>query len=102
MIELVSLFGAAALMVAIVGFYCIMTTRNLIRTLIGVEVLGKAGTLLIVLAGYAVGQPALGQALAITMIIIEVSVTVVAVGLVLCVHREHGSIESSLLKEIKG
>jgi NADH:ubiquinone oxidoreductase subunit K len=100
--ELVSIFIGGALLVLIIGFYSIIATRNLIRTLIGVEVLGKAATLLIVLAGNATGRIALAQALAITMIIIEVAVAVVAVGIILCVHRTHGSIDGNLLKDIKG
>ncbi|MHB9154601.1 MAG: NADH-quinone oxidoreductase subunit K, partial [Endomicrobiales bacterium] len=32
----------------IAGFYCILVTRNLIRTLIGLEILTKAVTLLII------------------------------------------------------
>ena len=43
-----------ALLVA--GLYCMLVTRNLIRALIGVEILTKAVTLLIILAGYVTGQ----------------------------------------------
>lgn len=102
MAELLSIFIGGALLVLIIGFYSIITTRNLIRALIGIEVLGKASTLLIILAGDATGQIALAQALAITMIIIEVVVAVVAVGIILCIHRAHGSIDATLLKDIKG
>jgi NADH:ubiquinone oxidoreductase subunit K len=100
--ELVSLFIGGALLVLVIGFYSIIVTRNLMRALIGIEVLGKAATLLIILAGNATGRIALAQALAITMIIIEVAMAVVAVGIILCVFRTHGAIDARLLKDIKG
>ena len=96
------LFAVGVVLVLIVGFYSILTTKNLLRVLIGMEVLTKAVTLLLVAAGYGCGQIALAQALAITLIVVEVAVIVVAVALVLCIHREHGAIDSSLLREIKG
>ena len=77
-------------------------TNNLIRTLIGLEILTKAVTLLIILAGYVVGQMGLAQALAITLIIIEVAVTVVAVGIVLCIFRHHRSLDAASIRNIKG
>ena len=101
-IQLLSVFGIAVVLVLIAGFYCVLTTKNLIRLLIGVEILTKAATLLIIVAGNATGQVGLAQALAITMIIIEVSVIVVAISIVLCIHRNNRSIDATLLREIKG
>jgi NADH-quinone oxidoreductase subunit K len=97
-----ALFGVGVILVLIVGLYSILTTKNLLRVLIGMELLTKAVTLLLIAAGYGCGQIALAQALVITLIVVEVAVIVVAVALVLCIHREHQSIDASLLKEIKG
>ena len=96
------MFGVGVVLVLIVGFYGVLTTRNLIRVLIGLEVLTKAVTMLIIVAGYSVGQIALAQALAITLILIEVAVIVVAISIVLCVYRHSRSIDTALLREIKG
>jgi NADH:ubiquinone oxidoreductase subunit K len=102
MARLYSMFGVGVVLVLIVGFYCVLTTRNLIRVLIGMELLTKAVTLLLIASGYAVGQIALAQALAITLIIIEVAVIVVAISIVLCVYRHSKSIDTALLRQIKG
>jgi len=102
MTRLFSMFGVGVCLVLIVGFYCVLTTRNLIRVLIGMEVLTKAVTLLIIASGYAAGQIALAQAMAITLIIIEVVVIVVAICIILCVYRHNKSIDTALLKQIKG
>ena len=72
-----------------VGFYSLLRTRNLIRSLIAMEILTKAVTLLIIGAGQAAGRMALAQALAITLIIVEVVVIVVAVSIVVGIHK-HG------------
>lgn len=101
-IGLFRLFGAGAVMVLIIGFYSLLTTRNLIRSIIALEVLTKAITLLIVVSGYVVGQVALAGSLAITLIVVEVAVMVVAVGLVLRIHGQTGSIDAATVKEIKG
>ena len=95
-------FGVAAVLVMIIGFYSILVSQNLIRTLIGLEILTKSVTLLIIVAGYLRDQIALAQALAITLIIIEVALTVVAVGVVLCVFRRDNAIDAANLRNLKG
>ena len=101
-VELFSVFGIGVAVTLVVGFYALLTTRNLIRALIGLEVLTKAVTLLIVLAGYVSGQMGLAQALAITLIVVEVGVIVAAISIVLCVHRNTGSVDSTQLQNVKG
>jgi multisubunit Na+/H+ antiporter MnhC subunit len=96
------LFSLGAALVLIIGFYCLIMTYNLVRALIGLELLTKSVTLFIILAGYVTGRTGLAQALAITLIIIEVVVIAVAVGIVLCVYKHNKSIDSRLLKNIKG
>lgn len=89
-------------MLIIIGFYCIIATRNLIRTLIGLEILTKAVTLLIILAGYVTGRTALAQTLAITLIIIEVVVMVVAAGVIVNIFRHNDSLDVRNLRNLKG
>jgi multisubunit Na+/H+ antiporter MnhC subunit len=100
--QLFCLFGVGVVLTLVVGFYSLLTTKNLIRALIGLEVLTKAVTLLIVLAGYVSQQTGLAQALAITLIVIEVAVIVAAISIVLCVHRRTGSVDASQLRNVKG
>jgi multisubunit Na+/H+ antiporter MnhC subunit len=95
-------FAIATALVLIAGFYSILVSINLIRTLIGLEILTKAITLLIIVAGYRIGQVALAQAMVITLIIIEVVVMVVAVGVVLCIYRNDRTIDAGVLRNLKG
>ena len=101
-IALFSLFGVGAALVLLIGFYSLITTRNLIRTMISLELLTKGVMLLLIVAGRVVDRQALAQAMAITLIIIEVAVVVVAVTIILCVYRQHKTVDSAVVQEIKG
>jgi multisubunit Na+/H+ antiporter MnhC subunit len=79
-----------------------MVTRNLIRIIIGIELLTKAVTILIAAAGYATANTALAQCFIITMIVIEVVVMVTAGGIVVRIFRNEDSIDSQILKRLKG
>ena len=59
-------------------------------------------TVLIIVAGALTHRMGLAQALAITLIIIEVALTVVAVGIVLCIFRHDNEIDATHLRELKG
>ena len=93
---------AVIIMLFIAGLYCILVTRNLMRVLIGLELLTKAVTLLLIVAGYAVGRVALVQAVVITLIVIEVVVIAVMAGVILSIYRHTGSLDAGNLKTLKG
>ncbi len=86
----------------VIGFYCVIVTHNLIRTLIGLELMTKAVTLLLVVIGYATDHRAMMQSLVITLIIIEVVVIAVAAGIVVNVARRTGSLDARNLRTMKG
>lgn len=90
------------IMLFIIGFYCILVTHNFIRVLIGLEILTKAVTLLIITTGYANGRIATAQALVITLIVIEVVVIAVAAGVILSVYRHNQSLDVRKLRDLKG
>lgn len=90
------------IMLFVMGFYCLLVTHNLIRALIGLELLIKAVTLLIVVAGYACNHIALAQALTITLIVIEVVVITVAMGIVLGLRVYNKSLDVRKVRNLKG
>lgn len=100
--ELFWYFGIFTVLVGICGIYCILATFNLIRALIGLEILIKAATLLLVLAGYLGGNTALAQSLVITLIVIEVVMMVVAGGVILWLFRYNRTIDTRKLANLKG
>lgn len=100
--ELVTLYVTALVLVAVAGLYYLLATTNLIRAVIGLELVTKSITLGLVLAGRLTGNVGLGQALAITVIVVEVVVLVVAVGLILLAHRHTNRVDARELRSIKG
>ena len=95
-------FSIFVIMLFVIGIYCIMASYNLIRVLIGVEILIKAVTLLIVICGYVSGYLALMQSLVITMIVIEAVFMIVSVGIVLGIHRKNDSLDARSIRNLKG
>ena len=59
MSQLFWMCSIGAILVFITGLYCILVTFNLIRAIIGVELLTKAVTLFLILAGYVTGHTGL-------------------------------------------
>jgi len=92
-------FGIFVIILFIIGIYYVLATYNLIRALLGLEILIKGITLLLVVAGYVTGHVALAQSLVITLIVIEVVAITVAVGIVLGIHGHTNSLDSRNLLE---
>ncbi|MBF0544686.1 MAG: NADH-quinone oxidoreductase subunit K [Candidatus Riflebacteria bacterium] len=99
---LFNLYSVFFLLMFVCGLYCIIATKNMIRVLIGIELLAKTVTLLIAIAGYLSGHLALAQAIIITFIIVEVILVPVVAGLILGVFRKNDSIDVTKLRELKG
>jgi NADH:ubiquinone oxidoreductase subunit K len=95
-------FGIFAIFLFIMGFYCILASFNMMRALLGLEILIKAATLLIILAGYIVGKESLAQAIVITLIVIEIVVMVVAGGVILLAFRHNDTIDPRKLSNMRG
>ncbi|MEI6079686.1 MAG: NADH-quinone oxidoreductase subunit K [bacterium] len=95
-------FGIFSMILGACGFYCIMVTKNFIRTLIGLEILTKSVTLLIIAAGYASNRIALAQSMVITLIVVEVVVIAVGAGIVFGIFKQIGSLNVTKLRNLKG
>jgi multisubunit Na+/H+ antiporter MnhC subunit len=100
--QVLAIYGIGVILLAIIGLYCVVATRNLIRAIIGLVLLTKSVTLLLIVAGSKVNQIGLVQALVITVIILEVVVLTIAVGIVLRLYRHNLSLDSTLLRTLKG
>jgi NADH:ubiquinone oxidoreductase subunit K len=90
------------ILLIITGFYYILATRNLIRILLGVEIITKAALLAIIVAGYVTNNIPLAQSLAIIMIIIEVFVISVAAGIIIQIYKRTGSVDARNIRNLRG
>jgi multisubunit Na+/H+ antiporter MnhC subunit len=100
--QLLSFYVAAIVLVALAGLYYLLVTTNLIRAIIGLELITKSLTVGLVLAGRLTGKVGIAQSLVITLIVVEVVIMVVAVGLILTGHRHTGQVDVRHLRNIKG
>jgi NADH:ubiquinone oxidoreductase subunit K len=90
-----NILGAALLLA--LGLICIMSQNNLIKVVIGLEILAKAAVLTFVgLGGASV------QGYVIIIIAIEAIVAAVALSIVVNVWRHSGSLDASDITELKG
>lgn len=98
------LFGAGMgiALLLIPAVYCILISRNLIRILIAVELLMKAVTLLLIVAGAVTGSMGLAQAFVITLIVVEVVIIAVAAGIVIGTFKRTDSLDVRELQSMKG
>lgn len=92
-------FGAILLSV---GLYCLLTMKNIIKLFIGIEIIAKAISLILILGGFLRHNLALAQALVITFIVVEVSMVAVALAIIINVYRHTGSLDIRKLSSLKG
>ncbi len=96
-----SYFVCSAMLI-LMGLYCIAVTRNLVRVLIGMELMTKGVTLILTASGYLSGNTGFSQALIITLIVVEVVVISVAAGVVIGHYRKTGSLDTQTMNSLRG
>lgn len=89
----------------IIGIYCLATKRNLIRLLIGIEILVNAANInFIVFAAYAV--PGLVDSLGHSFVAISIglagAVSAVALAVAVLIYRHYGTLDADELKKLRG
>lgn len=88
-------------LVMITGLYSLITTKNLVRMIISLELLTKSVVLLIIVTGYIVKRPGLAQSMVITMIVIEVATVAVAAGIAVGLFRRYGTLNIEHIRSFK-
>ena len=102
LVQLFSTFGFFIVLLFIAGLYCLIVTRNMLRAVIALEILIKAVTLLVIVAGYLTNNVALAQSLVITIIVIEVVIMTIAGGIAINMFRHTDNLDLGNLKKLKG
>jgi multisubunit Na+/H+ antiporter MnhC subunit len=92
----------SVIMLFIIGIYCVVATHNLIRVLIGLELLIKAVTLLFIAVGFIGSHEAIAQALVVTMIVVEAVVMTIAMGVVFGIRSHNNSLDVRKIRQLKG
>jgi NADH-quinone oxidoreductase subunit K len=85
-----------------IGLYSLLTMKNLIRMLIGVEILSKGIMLALIATGYEKNNILTSQSLAISFIVVEVCVLATALAIIINIHRHLKTLDIENLTELKG
>ena len=93
---------SVVVIILIIGLYTLLMTRNLLRMLIGYEIMAKGVTLAVVSAGSANGKIELSQTLIITIIVLEVVFIAIALSIVMLAYRRNQSLDIRKLTNLKG
>jgi len=84
-----------------VGCYALLTARNLIKVIVGLQILVKGAMLALVLAGRLRGQENLGQSMALTVIVADTIVAVVGLALAVQVRKLFGTLDLKALTNLR-
>ena len=83
------------------GLYGLLVVRNLIKVVVALQILVKGSMIALILAGHVSGQPQLGQSLALTVIVADTIVSVVALALAVQVRRRFGTLDVEALSTLR-
>ena len=97
----ISVLLAAVAGLLAVGLYAVLIARNLIKVVIGLQLLVKGAMLALIAAGQVAGQPAVGESLALTVIVADTIVAVVGLALAVQVRRRFGTLDVKLLSTLR-
>jgi NADH-quinone oxidoreductase subunit K len=90
------------LLIAMLGLYMLLMYRNLLRLIIGVELIAKGMTLIFLGVGVFRQEVGFIQSLIVTFIIVETVLAAVMLALVIRAHRIYGSLDVRLLSKLRG
>ncbi|MBA7566040.1 Na(+)/H(+) antiporter subunit C [subsurface metagenome] len=105
----------------IIGLYCVLTKKNIVKIVIGLVIMEYAVNLFLVLLGYrkdgvapimdkttdpleflAASVDPLPQALVVTSIVIGLGVTTLAIALCIKLYEKYGTFDISEIRRLKG
>jgi NADH:ubiquinone oxidoreductase subunit K len=84
-----------------IGLYCLLASRNLIRVIVGLQLLIKGVALAFVLGGNMSGNVNLGQTLGLTVIVADTIVAVVGLAMAVQIRHRLGSLDVKDLSSLK-
>jgi NADH-quinone oxidoreductase subunit K len=100
-LSITTLTVVAVLGLVAVGLYGLLIVRNLIKVVVGMQILVKGAMLALILAGRLSGNLQTGQSIALTVIVADTIVSVVALALAVQVRRCFGTLDAEALTTLR-
>jgi multisubunit Na+/H+ antiporter MnhC subunit len=104
-------------MLFLVGLYCVVRKRNLIKIIIGIGIMEYAVNLFFVLAGYVQGAYSpiffheqagkkmvdpVSQSVVSTVIVIGLSLTLILISIAIKIYEKYGTFDITRINRLKG
>ncbi len=89
----------------VIGIYCLATKRNLIRLILGIEILVNAANInFVVFAAYMMPGfvDSMGHSFASISIGLAGAVSAVALAIVVLIYKHYGTLDADELKRLRG
>jgi NADH-quinone oxidoreductase subunit K len=102
MIDLLTSHVTIPLVIFLLGLYCVLSKRNLIKIVIGIEVMNKGVALNFITAGYQQNNLGFAQAIVVTIILIDAVVAAILLVLIVNVFRHNKGILAEHIARLKG
>lgn len=100
-VSLPTIITVVILGLAGIGLYGLLISRNLIRVVVCLQIAVKGAMLALVLAGRLSGKVPQGQSIAMTVIVADTIVAVVALALAVQVRRLFGTVDLDALSNLR-
>jgi NADH-quinone oxidoreductase subunit K len=100
-LSLTNVAFAAVLGLLGIGFYGLLMVRNLIKVVVATQLLVKGAMLALVTAGSLAGRLEVAQSMAMTVIVADTIVAVVALALAVRVKRCNGTLDVKALTSMR-
>lgn len=85
-----------ALFLLVTGFAYVLVSENVVKMLLGVEIMSKGVLLNFLSAGYG-----LGEGIVVLVIMIDAAVVAVMMAMTVAVHRHYESLDVSQLRDLQ-
>ena len=85
-----------------VGFYALLTTRNMIKIIVALQILVKAALLALITAGYINGNMNEVESMCITVIVADTVVAVIGMALAILMKRNVDTLDIREISNLKG
>lgn len=102
MSETIVILLFTGLLVFMIGIYLLFAYCNLLRLIVGVEVMAKGITLVLLAAGIVRRDIGFIQSLVVTFIIVETILAAVMLGIVIISHKIHVTLDIRRQSKLKG
>lgn len=97
-----SILTIGVLGIFMVGFYALLTTRNMIKIIVALQILVKAALLALITAGYINGNMNEVESMCITVIVADTVVAVIGMALAILMKRNVDTLDIREISNLKG